>query len=110
MHELSITESMMQVALDQCEGRKITRITAVIGRLAGIVEDCVQFYFDEMSKGTLAEGAILELDMRTALARCNDCGREFELEELQWSCPGCGGASLELIRGKELYVDSIEVD
>ena len=70
MHELSITEGILSIALDAAGGRRITAIDLVIGDLSSIVDDSVQFYFDILSQGTLAEGASAALSARPAIATC----------------------------------------
>ena len=62
MHELSVTESILEIALRHASKTKAARITnlyLVIGQLASIVDDSVQFYWDIISKDTIAEGAKL---------------------------------------------------
>jgi hydrogenase nickel incorporation protein HypA/HybF len=87
----------------------VTKINLVIGNMTGIVADCVQFYMDFMSKDTIAEGAKVVVTMVPSRAKCRDCHQEFELKEFEWTCPHCGGSSLEIIAGKELFLESIEV-
>ena len=113
MHELSITQSMFDIVLKQAaeaKAKKVTAINLVIGEMTGVVADCVQFYLDFMSKGTIAEGAKLSIRMVPAKATCRDCHYTFEVKEMQWVCPICGSVNLDLIAGKELLVESIEVD
>ena len=113
MHELSITEGILKLALEkagEAGAKKITGINLVIGDLSGIVGECVQFYFDFLSRGTPAQGADLACRMVTPKARCRDCSQEFPLQELNWACRNCGGNRLEIIAGQELFVESIEVD
>ncbi len=113
MHELAITQSMLDLVLDQTHqagGKKVEKIYLVIGELSGYVEDSVRFYFDHFSKGTLAEGAELCFNMVPATARCRNCGKVFNVKEFEWVCPACGGFSLELTAGNELRVESIEVE
>ena len=112
MHELAITQSMLDLVLEQAEkagAREIGKISMVVGQMSGVVEECVQFYFDLLSKGASAEGAILSFNTISSKARCRDCGEIFELEEFDWTCPRCQGSSLEIIAGNELFVESIEV-
>jgi len=113
MHELAITQSMFDVVLkhaEQAKAKKVTRINLVIGEMTGVVGDCVQFYVDFLGKGTLAEGATVAIKNVPAQAKCRTCGHTFEVQELQWVCPSCGGTSLEVTGGKELFVESIEVE
>jgi len=113
MHELAITQNMFDLVIEQAkkaEAKKVGKINLVIGEMTGVVSDCVQFYFDFISKGTLAEGAALSFAMVPSKAQCRDCGKTFELKEFDWTCPHCGGSSLQIVAGKELFVESIEVE
>ena len=113
MHELAITQSMLDLVLEQAEkagAKEVRRINLVIGEMCGFVEECVQFYFNFLGKGTIAEGAALSFRMVPATAQCRGCGKPFELKEFDWTCPYCQGSSLEIIAGQELYVESIEVE
>jgi len=95
---------------EKAEAKKVGKINLVIGEMTGIVGDCVQFYFDFLSKGTLAEGAVLSFVTIPPKARCRDCGKTFEIIEFDWACPYCQSNSMEIIAGKELFVESIEVE
>jgi len=113
MHELAITQSMLDLVLEQAEkaeAKEVGKINLVIGEMTGVVEECVQFYFDFISKGTVAEKAVLSFKMVPITARCWDCDKSFEVKEFAWTCPYCGGNSIEIIAGKELFVESIEVE
>ena len=113
MHELAITQSMFDLVLEQAGkagAGKVGKINLVIGEMTGVVGESVQFYFPFLSQGTIAEGATLSFAMVPTMARCRDCSREFRLQEFEWNCPECGGNSLEIIAGKELFVESIEVE
>jgi len=113
MHELAITENMLEIALEQAEksdAREIKKISVVIGEMTGIVEQCVQFYFGFLGKDTIAEKAVLSFKRVPTMARCRKCGKEFQVEEFAWACPKCGHNELEVTAGKELFVESIEVE
>lgn len=120
MHELAVTQSVLDIALEHAEeagAERIVRITLVIGDLSGIVDDSVQFYFDFLSRDTVAEGAQLAFERRPARFRCPACGEEYEPGELPrkpqfqvWACPNCGELYPEVVGGKEFMVESIEVE
>ena len=113
MHELTVTQSILDIALEhaaKANASRIGRINLVIGDSAGIVEECVSFYFEMLSAETIASGALLSFDRVPLRARCSECGATFPLDELEWSCPRCRGGALEIVAGRELYVDSIEVE
>jgi len=113
MHELAITQNMLDVVLEQAEkagAKEVKKINLVVGEMTGIVEQCVQFYFNFFGKGTIAERATLSFSKVPMKARCRSCSKQFEVDQFGWACPHCGGNDLELIAGKELFVESIEVD
>lgn len=113
MHELAITQSVLDVALEQAKNfnaNKIIRINLVIGEITGIVDECVKFYFDFVSKDTIASEATLSFENVPLKAHCRDCGATFILNGLDSSCPSCQGCNIEVIAGRELYVESIEVE
>ncbi len=115
MHELSVTQGILEVALQAARDAGAGRITAidlVVGNLSSIVDDSVQFYFEILSKGTAAEGAVLRFRREPARAICADCGQAFDVEQLPLmpACPRCGGAHLSVTGGRSFFVESIEVE
>ena len=113
MHELAITQNMLDLVLEkaqEAEAKEVKRINLVIGEMTGVVKECVQFHFDFLGKGTIAGGAALSFTLVPAKLRCRDCGQSFELNEFDSRCPHCGGDSMEIVAGKELFVESIEVE
>jgi hydrogenase nickel incorporation protein HypA/HybF len=114
MHELAVTESILSIAMEaaqKADARRILVIDLVIGELSSIVDDSVQFYFDILSKGTIAEDARLRFNRKQAEAVCWDCDHEFAVSApLLHSCPNCGSARMHITEGKEFSIESIEVE
>jgi hydrogenase nickel incorporation protein HypA/HybF len=113
VHELVVTESVLQIALESAAGadaRKVVGIDLLIGDLSTFVDDSVQFYFEMLSKGTIAQGARLNFRRIPARLRCRDCGREFLPGAGEWLCPHCGAIGGDVIAGREFRVESIDVE
>lgn len=113
MHELSIMEGALSIALDrtqQAGGSRIFMIRLRIGVLSGVVPEALRFAFDCLATGTAAEGAELEIDRVPALFWCGNCLNEFQAEDMLTECPGCHEPSGELRAGKELELASLEIE
>jgi len=113
LHELSITQSILSIALEKANAAKasqISQINLVIGELSGIVDDCVEFYFEFLSKDTIAAQASLSFNHPPTRLRCRNCATVFSPNNLDWSCPDCHAQTVEIVSGRECYIESIEVD
>jgi hydrogenase nickel incorporation protein HypA/HybF len=113
MHELGVTENIVNIALTKAgevQAKKVIRINVVVGELSGFVSDCIQFYFDSLSKDTIAQEAVLHFESVPAQLRCRNCSTIFHPQDALWSCPRCQGQSVEILKGRELYIESMEVE
>ncbi len=114
MHELPVTQAILDTALhtaQQAGAARVVAVDLVIGELSGIVDDSVQFYFDILSRDTLAAGAVLRFHRRAGRAACPDCGHGYDVSPpLAPFCPVCGGARVQVSGGREFFLESIEID
>jgi len=113
MHELPVTEGILAVALDAASRHHASRITTidlVIDELGSIVDDSIQFYFDLLSRGSPAEGAMLRFRREPAQVVCWGCSRRWSVcAPLPRVCPTCGSAHLQVAGTQAFAVESIEV-
>lgn len=124
MHELSVSQAIVDTATRHAAGRRVTLVTMRIGTMRQVVPESLEFYFGIVSRGTLCEGAELELQLVRARLRCPECGFEWdpappplatheqaaELPELPtFRCPRCETPGA-VEAGGELEVESIEVE
>jgi hydrogenase nickel incorporation protein HypA/HybF len=113
MHEQSIVESLLAIAIENAEkakAKKILRIYLVVGELSGVVDESVNFYFSFLSKNTIAADASILFTHTPARLRCRKCNIEFIAENLDFRCPNCREEQVEIIGGRELYIESLEVE
>ncbi len=113
MHELAITQSILNIAENAAKEhgvKKVREVRIKIGDYSGVVPQCVRYYFDVISKGTVAEGAELKMERLPILMRCEACNWQGEVDKHHIECPSCGGIRLKLLQGREFYVESLEVD
>ncbi|MFI5605575.1 hydrogenase maturation nickel metallochaperone HypA [Amycolatopsis sp. NPDC051903] len=108
MHEMSITQSVVDAIVAKLGEQPVRSVRLEIGRLSGVVPDSVRFCFDVLCTGTSLEGAALEIDEPAGRATCRDCGEEFGLDDPILLCP-CGSANVEVLAGRQLRIKSVEV-
>jgi len=108
MHELGITRSVVAICAENSGGAAVKRVRLEIGKLSAIMPDAVRFCFDICAKGTVVEGAALEIVEIEGRARCRDCAIEFSLDKPFGKC-FCGSTDLTQIAGNELNVKQLEI-
>ena len=109
MHELSITQSMVELCERNATGRRVLCVVIEIGELSSVVPDAVEFCFDICTRDTLLDGARLVIERIPGQGRC-DCGVESPLHTYYDPCPACGGFGLTITAGEELRVRELEVE
>jgi hydrogenase nickel incorporation protein HypA/HybF len=113
MHELAVTESILEITLrhaNKAQARRVTNLYLVVGQLSSIVDDSVQFYWDIISKDTTAEGATLHFRRVSVELLCLKCGNRYTPGGDDFACPTCGSEQIRVVAGEEFYLDSIEVE
>lgn len=112
MHELMVTESLLEIALRharEADAGRITDLYLVVGELSSIIDDSVQFYWDFVSEGTPAEGATLHFRRIPAEMVCQECAEAYDPRD-NLTCPACGSANVRIVSGQEFYLEAIEVN
>ena len=113
MHELSVTESILEISLrhaNQSNAKRITNLYLVIGQLASIIDDSVQFYWDIVSKDTIADGAVLHFRRLPATLACLDCNQQYSPTNDGFSCPMCKSEHIKVISGEEFFMEAIDIE
>jgi hydrogenase nickel incorporation protein HypA/HybF len=110
MHELSITQNIVEICEGNAAGRRVRSVSLAIGALSGVIPESVEFCFEACSRGTLLEGARLDIERVAGRARCRDCNTEQNLASYYEACASCGSYAMEVLSGKELRVKQLEVE
>ncbi len=114
MHELSIAEALIeQVGRELKRAGQpgpVVRLELAVGRLSGVHADALRFAFDLLAPGTLVEGAEVSISEPPARCCCRTCGAETEIDELVFCCPCCESDQVTIEGGRELLLESIEVE
>ncbi len=111
MHEMGITQGILEASLEAAQeagADRITEIRVSVGELTEVVEFALQFAFEALTPGTIAEGAALVVTHIEPRSRCNECGVEYVHDRFTMLCPECGSLNVTLLQGRELRIDSIE--
>ena len=113
MHEMSIAEGILDIALDyakQNDAKVVHEVGLILGEMAGVEMESLDFSWRLITKDTIAEGAKLTVRKTPLVGRCSKCGEEFRIEHYNFWCPECKDGVLKTISGRELQVEYLEVD
>jgi len=112
MHEVSIMEQTIEIALNNAHNQganKIHQLKMRIGTMSGVVPEALNFAFDVVTEGTIAQGATLEINIVPVVCYCPHCQIEFQPSDLFYECPQCDRLSNQIIAGREIELTSLEV-
>ena len=116
MHELGIMTGVLdavQTSAKQAGADRVLKVSLSVGEMTEAIEDALRFAFEALSEQqeyALCAGAELDITMVCPRSRCLECGAEYDHDRFHMLCPECGSFATELIAGRELQIDSIEVD
>lgn len=114
MHEYPVTKKIIETAERYARengAARVTKIRLTVGDDSGYLADSIELYFELIARGTLCEGARLEIERVRPMLRCEVCGRLFERKPFRFDCTfeGCGGEGTPSEVGREMLIHSIEI-
>ena len=112
MHEVSLMQRVVEIAEEaarQNEATQIHRLGLRIGPLLGVVPEALEFAFDVVTRGTMAEAAKLEVQYLPLRADCLSCKQAFEPPGFDLTCPHCGSLQTQVEGGREMELTTLEV-
>lgn len=116
MHELGITQHLLDLTLRHAQeagATRVVRLNLIIGEFSSVMDDSIQFYWEMIAKGTIAEQAELHFERIPGKLRCAVCGHEFYFADYTGyagRCPACGGEQARVVDGDQFKLESIEVE
>jgi hydrogenase nickel incorporation protein HypA/HybF len=113
MHEVSLAESVLQIIEESARSQHFSHVRCVtleIGRLAAVEPEALRFAFDSVIRGTLAEGARLEIVETAGEGCCTECGATVAMSEPYGLCPACGSPRLQVVSGDRMRVRDLQVE
>lgn len=113
MHELGLTKDLVDLVTAkavEAGAKRVVSIRLVVGAISGVEADAVSFCFEVVSKGTIAEGARLDIDRVPLTLACKTCRAKTEVEDVLTVCGKCGSTDVEIVAGREFTIKSMEVD
>jgi hydrogenase nickel incorporation protein HypA/HybF len=113
MHEMTLAESVLQIIEDASrtgEFRRVRTVVLEIGTLSAVEPDAMRFCFEDVTRGSMAEGAKLEIVEIPGAGRCEACGTTLQLREPYGLCPECGSPRIEIVSGNKMRVKDLLVE
>lgn len=115
MHELSVTQEIVKTVEEAFRnagpGLRVKTVRLIIGRLTGVIPEYVRHYYGILTEDSPGlAGARIDIEVTPIIMQCNECGNEYETPDAVNQCPECGAVKGRLVSGRELLVDSIEVE
>lgn len=109
MHELSVAEAIADVAREHAMGRRVEAVRVRVGALRQVVPSALAFAFELVTRETPLAGAALAIEAVPVAVRCRRCGAESPQSGFPFRCASCGALDVAVVRGEELFVDSLEL-
>jgi len=100
----------VEQAAEKNNVKRINRVVISVGKLANVLPDALSFAFEAMTQDGIMQGAELDIKTMPAMARCIDCGSEYQADGFPIICPVCKSNGFRIISGEEIYVESIEYE
>lgn len=113
MHEATFARAILEQLDQRRESGQITgkidKVFLEIGRLSTIVPENLTFIFSILSGEYGCAGAELEIDMIPITCLCENCARQFQINELEFHCPSCESPKVKIMTGRELIIKGVEI-
>lgn len=113
MHEFALVDNIFQILntkIDELQLKKINQVKLVVGEMTAVEEMTLSACFEVFAKDTVAEGAQVVFERVPLRGKCPHCGQIFKINNYEFICPECDNKSVEVISGREFYIESLEAE
>jgi hydrogenase nickel incorporation protein HypA/HybF len=114
MHEIFVVSSIIDAVTESLapySGAQVKEVRLRVGVLAAVTEESLRFCYGIATENTRLAGSALQIDQLPVIVHCDPCGQDVELPSVQsFRCPLCGTPTMDLRQGRELEIESIEID
>ncbi len=113
MHEFSVVQSLLDLIEKNAyenNAKAVSKVIVKIGKMSGIEPHLLKIAFDTFKEKTICENAELEMIIQDVVARCEDCNKDFTVENNKFICPFCNDYNLKILDGEDMYLLQIELD
>ncbi|MGV8123310.1 MAG: hydrogenase maturation nickel metallochaperone HypA [Candidatus Xenobiia bacterium LiM19] len=117
MHEMSVllnifetVEETLRKQFENTAEVKVEKITLQAGKLSMVVPEALQFAFTVAREGTIFQKALLDIKEIPLVATCNECGEKITMDRPVFTCTKCDSFDLHIISGRELFIESVEIE
>ncbi len=113
MHEFSVVQSLLDLIEKNAyenNAKAVSKVVVKIGKMSGIEPHLLKIAFDTFKEKTICENAELEMIIQDVIARCEDCNKDFTVENNKFICPFCNSYNLKILDGEDMYLLQIELD
>ena len=113
MHEMSLAEGVLQLVEDTARREQASRVKLVvleIGKLSSVAPEALSFCFEAVTRGSIADGAALEIVDVPGAGWCVQCAATVPIAERYGECPVCGSHQVQPTGGTEMRVREIGIE
>jgi len=109
---MALTESILRILETEAQRQGFSRVHVVrleVGALSHADPESLRFCFDAVTRGSLAEGARLDILRPVGKGWCLPCGTEIAVARRFDPCPHCGGHQIQVTEGDDMRIKDLEV-
>jgi hydrogenase nickel incorporation protein HypA/HybF len=111
VHEIALAEAIWrEVASEMArQDGRLSAIRVVVGAFSGADPESLEFALRLGAADSSWPDVAIDIRREPLAVRCKGCGGEFEPEGFTFRCPACGSSDVQICRGNDLVIESLEV-